>query len=203
MTRPRYSFNNLFFEATRRCNLACPMCMAGSNDGQLVGAKASRELTTDEIERHVLATVRDIGVDTITWSGGEFVVRDDAVELVGRAAEYGYASIVATNGVLMTRSLLAELDAASGRTLVVAVGINSIDEDNAATRDTDCDLAMGVLDLCEEKGIRRNVVVTVGKPAGADLAGTSGGYLRVYAPSPWKVWKPVGLMTHAGTHYTV
>ena len=163
MTRPRYSFNNLFFEATRRCNLACPMCMAGSNDGQLVGAKASRELTTDEIERHVLATVRDIGVDTITWSGGEFVVRDDAVELVGRAAEYGYASIVATNGVLMTRSLLAELDAASGRTLVVAVGINSIDEDNAATRDTDCDLAMGVLDLCEEKGIRRNVVVTVGK----------------------------------------
>ena len=159
----RYTFNNLFFEATRRCNLACPMCMASSNDHQLVRRSVKAELTTDEIERHVLATVRDIGVETITWSGGEFVLRPDAVELVRRATDHGYASIVATNGTKLDRDALRELDAASGNTLVVAVGINSVDPENVHTRDADADVALEILDLCEEMGIRRNVVVTVGQ----------------------------------------
>jgi radical SAM protein with 4Fe4S-binding SPASM domain len=163
MSRRRYTFNNLFFEATRRCNLACPMCMAGSNDPVRVAETARRELTTEEIERHVLDAVGEIGVETITWSGGEFVLRSDAVDLIRSASDRGLASIVATNGVLMTRDLLQELDTASDHTLVVAVGINSIDDANATTRDADCEVAIAVLDLCQDLGIRRNVVVTVGQ----------------------------------------
>jgi radical SAM protein with 4Fe4S-binding SPASM domain len=162
-TQTKYSFNNLFFEATRRCNLACPVCMAGSNDPVRVEQSSRDELSTDEIERHVFATARDIGVETITWSGGEFIMRPDAVELVGRAADYDYASIIATNGTLMDRAILGELKRASDDTLVVAVGINAIDDSNRETRDADCDVAMSVLDLCEELDIRRNVVVTVSK----------------------------------------
>jgi radical SAM protein with 4Fe4S-binding SPASM domain len=159
----KYSFNNLFFEATRRCNLSCSMCMASSNNKPLVERKAKDELSTDEIERHVLRTVRDIGVETITWSGGEFVLRPDAVELVRRASDYGYSSIMATNGTQLDRRQLEELNKAADGSLVVAVGINSVDEDNRATRDADCDVALKILDLCEELGIRRNVVVTLGQ----------------------------------------
>ena len=39
----RYSFNNLFYEVSRRCNLACPQCMAGSADPQRVAESAERE----------------------------------------------------------------------------------------------------------------------------------------------------------------
>ena len=123
----KYSFNNLFFEATRRCNLACPMCMASSNDEERVARSQRDELSTEEIERHVLASARDIGVETITWSGGEFILRSDAVELVRLASEYGYSSIVATNGTRMDRAALSELGRAADGSLVVAVGINSID----------------------------------------------------------------------------
>lgn len=158
-----YTFNNLFFEATRRCNLACPMCMASSNDQKRVARSEREQLSTAEIERHVLATARDIGVETITWSGGEFILRSDAVELVRLASQYGYSSIIATNGTRMDRTVLAELDRAAGGSLVVAVGINSIDGDNRKTRDADCDVALDVLDMCEELDIRRNVVVTVGQ----------------------------------------
>ena len=159
----KYTFNNLFFEATRRCNLACPGCMASSNDPVRVEKSLRDQLTTDEIERHVLKTVKEIGVETITWSGGEFILRDDATELVRRATDYGYGSIIATNGTRMDRNALMELNRASGGELVVAVGINSVDEDNQQTRDADCDVALQVLDLCEELDIRRNVVVTVGQ----------------------------------------
>ena len=86
-SRRRYTFRTLFFEATRVCNLACPMCMASSNDKKLVKARRREQLATDEIEHHVLATARDIGVQIITWSGGEFLLRRDAIELVRRATD--------------------------------------------------------------------------------------------------------------------
>jgi radical SAM protein with 4Fe4S-binding SPASM domain len=171
MTR-RYTFNNLFFEATRHCNLACPGCMASSNNKKLVESRSDRELTTDEIERHVLATASKIGVETITWSGGEFALRADALELVRRATDYGYSSIIATNGTELDRDALIALNEASGGTLVVAVGINSIDPNNVRTRDAECSVSIAILDLCEELGIRRNVVVTVGQHNATSLERT-------------------------------
>lgn len=158
-----YSFNMLFFEATRRCNLACPMCMAGSNDPQRVRQSLKSELTTAEIETHIFQTASQIGIKTITWSGGEFLLRPDAVELIRLATRYGYESTVCSNGLDVSADELLALKEASGGTLVVAAGINSIVNENAWTRDGDCDLAMRLLDLCAELGIRRHVVVNVGR----------------------------------------
>lgn len=158
-----YTFNTLFFEATRRCNLSCPMCMASSNNRPLVKRSKQRELTTDEIERHILATAHDIGIRIITWSGGEFVLRPDASELLRRATRHGYESTVCSNATLMTRERLEALNEASGGTLVIAVGINSIENESAWTRDAGCDPTIEVLERCLELGIRRHVVVNVGQ----------------------------------------
>ena len=162
-TPRRYSFDTLFFEATRRCNLSCPMCMASSNDREVVRRSKRRELDTEEIERYILRTAKEIGIRIITWSGGEFIVRRDAVELVRRATRYGYESTICTNATLMTREKIAELREASGGTLVVAVGINSIADERSWTRDADCREALRVLELCREMEVRRHVVVNVGK----------------------------------------
>ncbi|MCD4750487.1 MAG: radical SAM protein [Thermoanaerobaculales bacterium] len=159
----KYTFKTLFFEATRECNFACPMCMASSNNKELVAESLKRQLNTEEIEEYVFKGGKEIALDTITWSGGEFILRPDATELVHRATAYGYSSIVTTNGAYMDREKLLELKKASGNTVVIAVGINSIDEKNVETRDIDCDVALQVLELCEELEVRRNVVVTVGK----------------------------------------
>lgn len=158
----RYTFDTLFFEATRRCNLSCPMCMASSDNKALVKESKKAELTTDEIERHILRTVKDIGVRIITWSGGEFILRKDAVELVRRATRYGYESTICSNATLLTRERLVELKEASGKTLVVAFGINSIEDENAWTRDNDCDGTLRAIELCKEMDIRRHVVVNIG-----------------------------------------
>jgi len=158
-----YTFKNLFFEATRLCNYACPMCMASSNDVKLVKRSRKLELSMDEIEQHILKTVSAIGVDKITWSGGEFILRKDAVELVRLATEYGYSSVITTNGSKMTRDMLLKLKKVSNDTVVIAVGINSIEDENAWTRDTDCEQSLAVLELCKELDIRPNVVVTVGQ----------------------------------------
>jgi len=160
---PRYTFKTLFFEATRDCNFACPMCMASSNNKPLVAKSLKNQLTTEEVEEYVFKGGKEISLDTITWSGGEFILRPDAIELVHMATAYGYSSIVTTNGAYMDRDKLMELKKASGNTVVIAVGINSIDEKNIETRDIDCEVALDVLELCEQMDVRRNVVVTIGK----------------------------------------
>ncbi len=158
-----YTFKNLFFEATRLCNYACPMCMASSNDVKLVKKSRKQELSTAEIEQHIFKTVDKIGVEKITWSGGEFILRKDAVELVRLATDYGYSSVITTNGSKMNREKLLELKEASNGNVVIAVGINSIEDENSWTRDTDCEQSLAVLELCNELDIRQNVVVTVGQ----------------------------------------
>ena len=139
------------------------MCMASSNDVKRVKQSRKLELSTDEIEQHILKTVKDIGVEKITWSGGEFMLRKDAVELVRRATAYGYSSIITTNGSKMTREMLLEFKEASNHSVVIAVGINSIDDENSWTRDADCELSLSVLKMCKELDIRPNVVVTIGQ----------------------------------------
>lgn len=167
-----YTFNTIYFEATRRCNLSCSLCMASSNVSAVVRRSAKQELTADEIEERVLVGGREIGCKVISWSGGEFLVRKDAADLVRRAARQGYESSICTNGTLVTRERLRELHAASGGTLVLAVGINSIENESAWTRDCDCDVALRVLAYCEELGIKRHAVVNVGRHNLSTLAHT-------------------------------
>jgi radical SAM protein with 4Fe4S-binding SPASM domain len=136
--------------------------MVGSNDPARVKESAGNELTTAEIEEYILKSALETGIDTITWSGGEFVLRKDAEALIRKATEYGYLSIITTNGVHMDRERLLRLKEASSGTVVIAVGINSIDEKNTETRDADCGISLKVLEMCKELGIRKNVVVTIG-----------------------------------------
>ncbi|HLX61605.1 MAG TPA: radical SAM protein [Planctomycetota bacterium] len=159
----KYSFNTIYFESTRRCNLSCDLCMASSNVAKTVRESVKQELSADEIETRVLMAGREIGCRVVSWSGGEFMLRKDAAELVRRATKHGYESSICTNGTVATAARLKELHAASGGTLVVAVGINSIDNENAWTRDCDCDVALKTIALCEELGIKRHAVVNVGR----------------------------------------
>jgi len=137
--------------------------MASSNDTKRVKQSRKLELSTDEIETHILKTVNAIGVDKITWSGGEFILRKDAVELVRRATDYGYSSVITTNGSKMTREKLLQFKQASNDTVVIAVGINSIEDENSWTRDAECAQSLEVLEMCKELDIRQNVVVTIGQ----------------------------------------
>lgn len=156
-------FTAIYFEATRRCNLRCPMCMTGSNDRKVVAASRRRELSFDEIRDLVLVPARSLGIQAVGWSGGEFLVRRDALDLIRLTAQLGYQCKICSNGELLTRERLLEIQRAAGGRVTIALGLNSLDLDNAATRDADCDRTLEVLELCRELGIDRHVIVTLGK----------------------------------------
>jgi radical SAM protein with 4Fe4S-binding SPASM domain len=156
-------FPAIYFEATRRCNLRCPMCMTASNDGSRVRASRRRELSYEEIRDLVLVPAKRLGTVAVGWSGGEFLLRDDALSLLRLTAEMGYRCNVCSNGELLDRERLRAMKEAAGGRLTVSVGINSLDDANEWSRDAGVDRTLEVLDACGELGIDRHVIITIGK----------------------------------------
>jgi 7,8-dihydro-6-hydroxymethylpterin dimethyltransferase len=84
----------VLLEVTRRCNLRCPVCFAGSHPGKVV------DPTLAEI-RDWFETVRRVAFGSnIQLSGGEPTVRDDLPEIVAAGREIGFGFIqLNTNGI--------------------------------------------------------------------------------------------------------
>ncbi len=83
------------FEVTHRCNLRCRHCyLEGHHE------PAGRELTLAEVE-DVLDQLADLGTLFLTFTGGEFFVREDAFDLLAAARARGFACTVLTNGTLL------------------------------------------------------------------------------------------------------
>ena len=139
------------------------MCMTGSNDKQRVRESKPKELTADEIYHRVLVPAKKLNTVAVVWSGGEFLVRRDAIELLRMATDLGMRSNVCSNCKKLTRKVLERIrDATDGRG-TIAVGINALDDSNRETRDAEVDRTLEVLELCKELGLSRHVIITLGK----------------------------------------
>ncbi|HYM59898.1 MAG TPA: radical SAM protein [Thermoanaerobaculia bacterium] len=158
-----YSFSMLYFEATRRCNLRCPMCMTSSNDAQRVRESHRRELSLDEIRSQVLVPAKNLGIVAVGWSGGEFLLREDAFDLLRLTTSMGFRTNICSNCELLDRDMLIRIRDATDGKGTIAVGLNSLDEDNRDTRNAETARTLAVLDLCAEVGLDRHVIITIGR----------------------------------------
>jgi len=159
----KHRFPAIYFEATRRCNLNCPVCMTSSNDEECVGKSQGRELCYEEIRDLILVPAKRLGTVAIGWSGGEFLLREDALDLLRLTADLGYNCNVCSNCELLDRERLETMKEAAGGSLTISVGINSIDEGNEWSRNTEVDHTLEVLEICRELRIDRHVIITIGK----------------------------------------
>lgn len=89
---------------TYRCNLQCRFCYAACGCSK---KPSSRELSTREIIR-VLGIIRDEAkVPSVSFTGGEPLVRPDIVKLVAAAANKGLRTNLITNGTLAAGNAMA------------------------------------------------------------------------------------------------
>ncbi len=166
MSPPRsYRFYQLYFEATRGCNLSCPHCMAGCNDRELVQRSKREELSYQEVVDLVLEPARELSIEAAAFSGGEFLLRKDALDLIRAAAALGFKIRVLTNATLVDEDMILALKQAAGPSLGLIFGINSIDDGqvNDQTRDAGLDTVLEAIELCRKHSVSRHVSVTLGK----------------------------------------
>lgn len=85
---------NALFELTYRCNLACRHCYVADGGGV--------ELGTAEVKT-ALDELAEAGTLFLTFSGGEFMLRKDWIEIARYAKKKHFALRLFTNGTLIDR----------------------------------------------------------------------------------------------------
>lgn len=94
--------NQISWLMTNECNLRCSHC------GNTSRAKKENELTTKEA-KDFIKYIADNGVFVLDISGGEPLIRKDAIELFKYARSLGLEMGMTSNGTLVTEKLAKEL----------------------------------------------------------------------------------------------
>ncbi|MGC8969584.1 MAG: radical SAM protein [Conexivisphaera sp.] len=95
--RPVVSWN-----ITSECNLRCVHCYMRA------GARSDRELGREEA-RAVLRQMSEVGIPLVLFSGGEPLMRRDALDLMEEAVDMGIRVALSTNGTLITEEVARRL----------------------------------------------------------------------------------------------
>ena len=97
---------------TDRCNLDCAYCTEYDN--------SRPHPSLDDLKKW-LRKIRELGTMRIALVGGEPLTHPNIVELVRYCRELGFATSLTTNGFLLTRKLLAELEEAGLQVMQISV----------------------------------------------------------------------------------
>jgi MoaA/NifB/PqqE/SkfB family radical SAM enzyme len=100
------------FYVTDRCNLDCSYCTEYDN------AKPHPALADLKTWLH---KIRSLGTMRIALVGGEPLLHPDIVEIVRYCRELGFATSLTTNGFLLNRRLIEQLDAAGLEVMQISV----------------------------------------------------------------------------------
>lgn len=91
---------------TDSCQCSCPHCYAAAKDR---GAPSrSKELSSTQVKR-AIDQAAALGALEVCFTGGEPLLREDLVELVGHARSRGLLPKINTNGVLLDHEMVARL----------------------------------------------------------------------------------------------
>jgi pseudo-rSAM protein/SPASM domain protein len=153
------------WNVTRGCNLHCEHCYAGSGPGAVDG-----ELSTAE-GRRLLEDLADHGVPVVLFSGGEPLVRDDLVELVGHAADVGLRPVLSTNGTLLTPERAERLREAGLAYAGVSVDGLRATNDRFRGREGAFDAAVEGIEAALSVGLKTGLRYTVTEHTVGDMDG--------------------------------
>jgi len=78
---------------TYRCNLRCEFCYVGEHD--------HKELNTSDMKRVVFKILHEAKVPSVSFTGGEPLLRTDIVELISYASDIGLWTNLITNATLL------------------------------------------------------------------------------------------------------
>jgi len=102
---------SVMFEVTYRCNFRCPHCyLEGSH-------KDGKELDTKEVFL-IIDQLRDMGVFTIAFTGGEALLRKDIFAILAYAKGQGFQTTLLSNGYLINKDIAKKL---------LQVNVNAVD----------------------------------------------------------------------------
>lgn len=144
------------WELTRKCNLNCVHCRAGSERGPYPG-----ELDTAKC-LEILDQVGSLGKPIVILTGGEPLMRDDVFELARYGTRAGLRMVMATNGTLLTPGIVQEMkESGIARASISIDGANEGQHDRFRQVPGAFNRAMEGINLLKEGGVEFQINTTV------------------------------------------
>jgi radical SAM protein with 4Fe4S-binding SPASM domain len=133
-----------------------------------------KELNTDEAKHLVLDEVKKICSNgAVAFSGGEFLLRKDALELLKYNSKLGLYSFINTNGKCLTRDLLREIKGITNGKITLGLSMDSIDDEiHGKTRGDKPSELLNLIKICDREKIGYFFLVTITKSNLPKLAET-------------------------------
>ena len=142
---------------TKRCNLKCVHCYAGSLDSSTQG-----ELSTDQWLR-VLDDLAEFGCPVVLLSGGEPLLQPDIVKLASHAVSCGMRAVISSNGTLITSEKAGELASVGLSYIGISMDGGSEIHDRFRGSDGAYNRALEGLRNAAETGIKTGIRFTITK----------------------------------------
>jgi MoaA/NifB/PqqE/SkfB family radical SAM enzyme len=97
-----YGISSILWNVTYECGLKCKHCYVGET------TKRKNELTPEEGKR-LVSLIGDMGIPLLFMTGGEPLMRKDAMSLLSQCKDYGITTVLSSNGLLLDLEKIAEL----------------------------------------------------------------------------------------------
>lgn len=152
------------WNTTRRCNLSCVHCYS-----QSANCCYPDELTTEE-GLALLEDLVEFGVPVVLFSGGEPLMREDLLRLIGQARKAGLRAVISTNGTLIDEEKAAQFAELGVR--YVGVSLDGMRETNDKFRHHQgaFEKALGGMRCCRQAGVKVGLRFTINKRNVQDVA---------------------------------
>jgi radical SAM protein with 4Fe4S-binding SPASM domain len=146
----------VYFVTTYKCNLNCIYCYADSGPGRSMKGDMDTEEAMDMINQ-----IKDLGTNTIVFTGGEAFLRKDLLVLMAHARQIGLRVNVISNGTLITSREKAEEIAKLVD--LFTISLDSLNkEEHEANRGKDTwDRVMRAIGYLQDAGVRLKLNQTV------------------------------------------
>lgn len=149
-----------YFETTRDCNLNCPYCMT-----RLGNKPGSPELTTEEIKYLIIDEMKKYcSHPAMAFSGGEFLLRKDALELLEYTSKQGMWSFINTNATKLNKESIREIKRVTGNKVIFVFSLNSLESEiHEWSRDDSLNTVVKAAKLCSKEKINFFFISTISK----------------------------------------
>jgi len=147
---------------TYRCNLDCEFCYVGDHP--------DRELCASDLKKIIFKIYNEAKIPSVSFTGGEPLLRDDIVSLVSYASHIGIWTNLITNGTLLSKSMVRDLKKAGLSSAQVSIEApDSHLHDSITGRSGAFDCAISGINLLLEAGIPVHTNTTVSRSNAARL----------------------------------
>jgi len=153
------------WNSTNRCNLKCVHCYAKANQDL-----DPKELDTAEAKA-MIDDLAQYGAPVLLMSGGEPMVRKDAIELISYARDKGMRPVLSTNGTLIDRVVAQELkDAGATYAGISLDGLQPVNDQFRGVQGA-YRKALDGIHACMDVGLKVGLRFTINKMNFSELPG--------------------------------